>query len=326
MNQTYSNLTQVPLSLAVYLAHDSYDYVPNTISATSLLKPIRQAVLKNRVPEEHQVIDVTSVVKSRIGTSIHDGIEKAWLGDYKATMRKLGYPESVIKRVIVNPEPEDLKPDSIPVYMEKRLYKEFMGQTFSGKFDFIAEGRLEDFKSTSTFTWTNGTKDEDYQLQGSIYRWLDPTIITQDYMTIQFIFTDWSAARAAADPKYPQRQVEPKKIKLLSLEDTEAYISNKLSQLRQFKDLPEDQLPLCNDKELWRKPPQYKYYKNPDKTTRSTKNFDNRNEAYERQAKDGNVGIVIEKPGEVVACKYCPAFPVCSQKDALIADGSLTLE
>jgi len=42
-------------------------------------------------------------------------------------------------------------------------------------------------------------------------------------------------------------------------------------------------------------------------------------------AADGGVGIVVEKPGQVLACKYCPAFPICSQKDELIADGSLQL-
>jgi hypothetical protein len=42
-------------------------------------------------------------------------------------------------------------------------------------------------------------------------------------------------------------------------------------------------------------------------------------------AEDGNVGLVKEVPGQVTACKYCPAFSICSQKDALIAAGDLIL-
>ena len=322
----YSNLTQVPLSLAVYLATDHYDYEPNTISATALLRPVRSQVLKRRVPEEDAIVDVLSVVKSRMGTSIHDGIEKAWNTNYAEAMTHLGYPQDVIDRVQVNPEPNEVTEDTIPVYMEQRLYRDIGGYTISGKFDFVADGGLEDFKSTSTYTWVNGNNTKNYQLQGSIYRWLDPTLITKDYLTIQFIFTDWMPGKAAQDSKYPQRPVEPKRIPLLSLDDTERFITQKLAQLDQYKDCPESDLPLCTDEELWRKPPQYKYYKNPQKMARSTKNFDDRNEAYARLAADGGKGTVVEKPGEVVACKFCPAFPVCSQKDALIADGSLTID
>ena len=87
----------------------------------------------------------------------------------------------------------------------------------------------------------------------------------------------------------------------------------------------EKDLPLCNSKELWRSEPVYKYYKNPDKTTRSTKNFDNLSDANKRLAEDGGVGVVITQPGQAVACKYCSAFALCTQKDDLIAAGELIL-
>ena len=43
-----------------------------------------------------------------------------------------------------------------------------------------------------------------------------------------------------------------------------------------------------------------------------------------RLMKDGGKGIVVEVPGAVVACNYCPAFTVCRQKDEYLADGTLT--
>lgn len=325
--QTYVNNTGVPLSVAVYLATDHYDYVPNAISATALLKSVRQQVLPRRIPRGSPAAqtELLSVVKSRIGTSIHDGIERAWTGGhYKAAMQSLGYPQKVIDRVVVNPDGE-LAPDAIPVYMEVRSFRELDGFRISGKFDLVAEGRLEDFKSTGTFTWINNTKTEDYRLQGSIYRWLNPEIITQDHMAIQFFFTDWMPGRAKADPLYPQRITEQLLIPLMSLQETEEYIRSRLQLFSQHIDADESELPLCTDKELWRRDPEYKYYKNPAKTARSTKNFDNLFEASQRQREDGGVGIVVTVPGQATACKYCAAFPVCTQKDQLIADGSLIL-
>jgi len=342
---TYLNETGVPLSMAVYLATDHYDYIPNTISATSLIKPVRQLILASRVPAGEDATDVLRLAKSRIGTSIHDGIEKAWVGGhYKRAMKHLGYTESVIDRIVVNPEEilrkygytdESLDgvpmateiPDKpIPVYMEIRNFRQVGDKKVSGKFDFVAEGRLEDVKSTSTFTYINQSKTDDYKLQGSIYRWLNPKLITQDHMAIQFVFTDFMQGKAKTDPSYPKRQVETQKIPLLPIEETDQFVRAKLAQLEQFKNAPEDALPRCSDKDLWRKDPVWKYYKDPNKRVRSTKNFDNPQDAYIRMQDDGNVGVVVEVPGEVVACKYCPAFSVCNQKNEYIANGSLKVD
>lgn len=321
----YLNSANIPLSVAVFLATDNYDHDPDTISATALLKPIRQLVLASRVPESQSMVDISTLFKSRMGSALHDAIERSWTENHSQAMKALGYPAGVIKRVKINPDPATVTEDDIPVYLEQRAYREVMGRTISGKYDFVAEGRVEDFKSTSVFMFTKGTKDEDYKLQGSIYRWLNPNIITQSEMAINFLLTDFQAARAANDPTYPNSSTPQKIIPLLSVGETQAFVEHKIALIDRYKDTPEEDLPLCTDKELWRSEPQYKYYKNPDKMARSTKNFDHKQDAYARLAKDGGVGVVIEKPGEVTACKFCPAFPICSQKDDLIADGSLKL-
>jgi len=321
----YINGHNVPLSMAVFLAHDDYDYEENTISATKLIKPLRQIILADRVPANDALVDISGLVKSRMGQAIHDAIERVWLNHKDTALAALGYPARVIEKVRVNPDFDTLEEDYIPVYVEIRSYKEVRGYQLSGKFDIVADGRVEDFKSTSTFAWNSDSKTLDYKLQGSIYRWLNPKIITQDQMAINFLFTDWQQARAANDPTYPQTAAPQKLIPLLSLEETDNYINGKLSQYERLKDAPQEELPLCTDDELWRKPPQWKYYKNPEKTARATKNFDNKQDAYLRLAKDGGKGLVIEKGGEVMACKYCPAFPICTQKDDLIAEGSLKL-
>lgn len=124
-------------------------------------------------------------------------------------MRDLGYPESVIERVIINPEPEELQSNSIPVYLEQRVEKKLGPFTISGQFDLVLDGELNDYKSTGVYGFMNGSNDEKYRIQGSIYRWLNPQIITSDCMCIQYIFTDWSGLRASIEKAkgYPQSRV-----------------------------------------------------------------------------------------------------------------------
>lgn len=321
----YVNTSSVPLSIAVFLATDNYDYDESCISATTLLKPIRQTVLSARVPPEQGMVDIAGLVSSRMGSAIHDAVERAWTQSPEKALKSLGFPDRVIQRIKVNPTPEEVAAGCVPVYLEQRAYKDVAGHRVSGKFDFVGDGRVEDIKSTSVNTWINHTNDEKYVLQGSIYRWLNPDIITQDVMAIQFIFTDWSAIRARTEKNYPPTRTVQKTFQLLSVAETDQYVRNRLALLDRYWHAPEDTLPLCTDEELWRKAPQWKYYKNPNSRTRSTKNFDNKQDAYIRMAEDYNVGVVVEVPGQVVACKYCAAFPVCTQKDALIARGELVL-
>lgn len=332
MMQTYTNSTGLPLSVAVWLATDHYDHkaVGDGISATTLLKPVKQVILSKRVTGQEGIPDVAGMTKSRIGTAIHNGIKDAWLNNHENALRALGYPEMVIKKVIVNPEPgTDLK-GKIPVYLEVRTSREIEGIMVSGEYDFVAEGKLEDHKSTGVFTFINNTKDEDYIMQGSIYRWLNPDVITADVMGINFIFTDWNAAQARQQPdKYPHSQVLQKRFNLLPLAETEQYVVTRIRQLLSLWNSPEEMLPPCTDADLWRTEPVFKFYKDPAKANvkgaRSTKNFTNLLEANQHKAAGGDVGIVKIFPGEVKACNYCPGAPVCEQRKALIASGDLVV-
>ena len=325
MSQRLTNITNIPLSLAVWLASDNYQYSddPKTISVTTLMKSVRQIVLGSRIIPGEALSDISGSINSSLGTAIHDSIEDAWLNNPQKALEALGYPKRVIARIQVNPCVDDITEDTIAVYLEQRTSKQIKGMTVSGKFDFIADGRVEDFKSTGTYSYTARKNDEKYRLQGSLYRWLNPTIITQDDMHINFIFTDWSQAKANQDNKYPQSRILPIKLDLMSYQETESYVSNKIDLIQLHEHSPEEVLPPCSDDDLWRKDPVWKYYKNPQSLGRSTKNFDNYLEAVTRLAEDNNVGLVKEVKGEVVACRYCNAFTICKQKDSLIASGDL---
>lgn len=320
-SMNYTNRQNIPLPLAVFLATDNYDGSDDVISATTLLKPIRQIILSQRLSSLDNFVDVADLVSSRMGSAIHTAIEHAWLNPNNA-LKSLGFNDKVISKIKINPE--HANPSDINIYMERRSNKTINGYTISGKFDFVAEGQVQDFKSTSVYTYLNQTKTDDYKLQGSIYRWLNPDIISKDYMTIHYIFTDFNKAESFRNKNYPPSRVHSQKIPLLSISETEQWIKAKLTQLDRYKTKEESELPRCTDEDLWRKPTVYKYYKDPNKTDRSTKNFDSMSEAIAYMTtKHQGKGIVREVKGQVVACRYCPAFHLCTQKDSYTNSGEL---
>lgn len=331
MTAKFTNVGEVPLALAVFLASDYYDHSsdPTEISATMLLRPLRQVVLPPRIPAGEGLVPLGNMMKSRMGAAIHDGIEKAWLLNHVPAMRALGFPEKVIKKVRVNPDQSDLEPGDIPVYLEQRLKRKLGKWTITGKFDFIGEGRVQDFKSTSAFTYMKQTNADKYAQQGSIYRWLDPKKITEDVMDIHYIFTDWQQSRAQGSDGYPSKSFLRQTYQLMPLQETERFIKAKVDLIEKHWDTPEPELPLCDDAELWRTEPQFKYYANPENANirgkRSTKNFDSRQDAVIFMSEKGGKGVIKEVPGQVTACKYCSAFAACSQKDQLIASGDLLM-
>lgn len=315
-----TNTTGISIPLAVWLVSDDYDYInePMYISATTLLKPTKQIILAARVKSEDREADVSEFISSRLGTAIHDAIEKAWTNKDKA-LKRLGYPEKIIERVVVNPTEQQLKdnPNLVPIYLEQRYFKQLAGWKIGGKIDINIEGQLHDTKSTSVYSWILGNKDEYYRDQGSIYRWLRPDIITSDTVKIEFLFTDWSKAEARRNPeKYPQSRLLQHTVPLRPIDETERWLRGKLSELQRYWQSPEEEIPECTDKDLWRGETVYKYYGDATKTDgRSTKNFSSQSEAQQfwHVEKHGK-GVVKTVPGEVKACGYCAAYEACKQR------------
>ncbi|MGV8863232.1 MAG: hypothetical protein ACOH2T_18960 [Pseudomonas sp.] len=321
-----TNNAGLDLAIAVWLASDEYQYDdrPNYISVTTLIRGLKKTILGARVPEELRIPDISDRIATSIGHVLHRGVEYSWKLHYRSSMEKLGYPKGVIDSIRINPETEE--PDTISVYTEFRTEREFKGWIISGQVDLIIEGRLTDAKSTKVWSFINQPSVEEWKLQGSIYRWLNPEKITHDQLAIQYLLLDWNRGAASRDPSYPPHAVPLRSYALMGLQETEQWVATKLSLLKQYWDSPEEQLPECSEEDLWRTQPVYKYYANPEKMGRSTKNFDGpmaELEAKNHLASKGHIGVVLQVPGEVKACNFCTAFPICKQKDRYIADGSL---
>lgn len=331
----YTNNFDVSLPIQLWLATDDYDYqqldLPRGakyISATTLLKSPRQIILNKRLSQlDDGVIppnDVIDFFASRFGTSLHDGIENAWTHPNIAqNLRKIGIPPSVIKRIKVNPKPEEIDANTIPVFFEQRAIKEIAGWHVGGKFDAVFDGILNDFKSTSTYSYTKGVNDAKYVQQGSIYRWLNPDLVTKDFMNIQMIFKDWMRTQSLNNSSYPRAPVAEVRFNLMPIHETELFIKSKLAIIDDLELVPEAELPWCNDEELWRSDPVYKYYKkSPETQSRATKNFNDKSEAEAHKLKEG-VGVVVEVLGKAKACNYCAAAPTCSQYKEMLENDDI---
>ena len=322
----YSNVSSIPLSVAVWLAASHYDYSERpekALSATDLNKSIRQYILSHRASATGDVtaVDISGTIKSKFGSAIHEGIEMSWTDKEKrdAALRDLGYPQRIIDRIVVNPDTVGM--DDIPIYMEIRDSITIDGWTISGKFDSVFDGVLEDFKSTSTFSY--GTvNDWKYISQGSIYKLIHKEIITADHMNIIWLFTDWSPAKAVKDKTYPNNSIMAHRLDLMSDVETTQMIRDFIHAIEANWDKPEEELPDCGEKYLWRNDPAFKVYKDASaKRAMSGGTFDNFYSASAFQAQKG--GVIKTIHSEPKACKWCAAAHLCSQRKRFVAEGVL---
>lgn len=331
-----TNNSDISLTLAVWAVDDNYDYEAGQkfdkpyISVTTLMKPLKQLVMSMRVPFEEREEDVEDYIARALGHTIHDGIERAWKTNYAKNLKKLGYPEGVIEAIRINPTDEErvANPDMIPVFLEQRAYREFDGWVIGGKFDNVMEGHVEDTKSTSVWGYVLGSRDDEHRLQGSFYRWLDEAQdmpkITEDWMRVNYVFTDWQKSAARQQPdRYPQKRTVHKDLRLLGTKEVTEYVRSKLNELRLYGNKLEKDLPPCSDEDLWRSEAVYKYFSDPSKvndpTARASKNFSSLLEANAHLAEKGK-GAIKTVPGEVKRCPYCPAFNICAQRKEYFPD------
>lgn len=327
-----TNEDNYSLSIAVWLTADFYDHNRHPgklhLSATRLLKPIKQLILGARAFSDDSIEtsrDLRDNIPSHMGTALHASVERAWIHKHRDALLALGYPEDTVKKIRINPPIEDAQnPNIIPIFLEQRFEKEIDGVIIDGQPDFIGQGILEDFKSTGVYGYIKGNNDDQYIQQGSIYRWLAPHVITSDFMRIQNIFTDWSKLDALIKKKagYPPRRIITKKLKLMALEETEAFVKQKIAAFKRYRKAPEASIPPCTPEDLWQSEPVYKYFSKPE-NTRAQKVCDTYAEAHEQFMKGGTTGLIKTIPGKVKRCNWCDGYVLCTQKDEYIANGSL---
>ena len=310
-----TNNTGVPLSLAVWLATDEYRYDEreNAISATSLIKPLKQLILGARANKvEGATADIINVAKSRLGAAIHKSIEDSWIQNGKEALKALGYPPRMAERLVINPT--EVTPDILPVFIEQRAEREIDGFIVTGQYDLVINGELNDTKSTTVFAYMKKLNVPKWIQQGSIYRWLSPDKIHDDHLHVGYVLTDWKRSGVGSSVDYPVAPVLGERYPLLPVDETERLIRTRLQEIKRYWNAPESQIPDCTDEDLWRDPPTYKYFSKAE-NTRATKNFNSLAEAMMFQASKGGAGEIRTVLGTPTACQFCAGFAICSQKN-----------
>ncbi len=321
-----TNKHNLSLSLAILFSHSDYDGPskdddPKTISATSILKPLRAIVIGLQNPNLYSEADLVDFIPSVFGSAVHAFAEQAWSKPetISAALDALSIGPETAKVIRINPTNQDK--NTIPIYVEKRTKKELTGWTISGKFDVCINGKLSDYKTCSVWSAIFGSNDIDYRMQGSIYRWLNQDIVTEDEISIEKIFTDWSSSKARSDKQYPQLRAESKNYPLMSIQATEEWLTTKLQMIDRYLPLPQEEIPLCTEEDLWSSDPKWKYYKT-EVAKRATKVYTSSSEAQARLSSEGT-GEVIHFPGEVRRCTYCNVSDICTQAADLRSTGRL---
>jgi len=306
-------MNNLPLPLQVWLMNQGLNYDANSdpdyFSATELLKPVQQIVLSRRLGVSNPVPDVTKSYQAAMGSALHQAIEDAWKHPLVDSLKALGFNQSTAEKVQVNPDDPS---NCIPVWMEQRVLKQIGQFTIGGKYDFIFDGQLYDIKTVTVSKWNHKANTKDYQLQGSIYKWLSPDKITSDTIRICYVFRDWSQHRSMS-PGYPPRPFMTQDVELLSPVQTEVWIKERLRKIENNKDVPVNLIERCSEEELWMTPTKYKYFTREGQQ-RATKVFTNASEAY-TYLQDKGTGRLSKEQGKPLRCGWCPAFSICEQKN-----------
>jgi hypothetical protein len=297
-----TNKLNLPPYLFDWIADDQYQHSTDlfTMSATSLMKPVKASVLTSRYDDQLE-IDVSELIAAKLGTSIHDSIEK-----------------------ITTPNVTKEQRTTRTIQIEDTTY------TVSGKYDVLVfkddKWILRDIKTTSVWAYILGGKDEEYRKQLSIYRWLLSTRHNVDETAyIDFIFTDWQSSAARNDRDYPQQRIKAGyKIELLSFEDTEKYIKERLTLYHKYRNVPDKELPPCTRTELWASADSFAVMKAGNK--RATKVCSSKEEA-ELYIRDKQVtqSFVEFRQGKIKRCRYCSCFAKCDQFTSYLAQGLIDL-
>ena len=250
----------------------------NAISVTRLIDSPRIVQLQKRYG--HQLTtDVTDQLWALLGTALHQVL--AW------------------------------STDSDDVMTEQRMSVEVNGWEVSGQFDRLdtSIGLLSDYKVTSVYGVTNGTKPE-WQNQLNVLRYI---LALNGYrvekLEIIAVLRDWNSTQALRDRSYPAIPVVRLEVPVWDLIEAEDYI---VSRVRLHQQAASDEnLPECTPSERWEKSPTFAVVK-PGRS-RALRVFTNKQEA---EALIGTMpGSELQiRTGEAIRCeRFCPCASVCDQ-------------
>ena len=147
--------------------------------------------------------------------------------------------------------------------VEGRIGHVIGGVYVHGRFDLIdtADRRVDDYKVTSVYSYLKPDKDE-YIAQNNILAWLArKNGIAIDKGRLCYILKDHRAREYQEGGSYPRHMFPTSEVPMWTDQETEDYILQRINHHRGSVSLPDDDLPLCTDKERWMDGVDFKAYR-----------------------------------------------------------------
>lgn len=259
---------------------------PGNISATTLLKGVKEILLTNR-HWDNMTDDVSDRIWAIFGTAVHSMLEHE-------------------------------TPDT---FAEEYTALKIGDYTVTGRIDCynMKDAVIEDYKTAST--WKVIFKDfGDWYKQGMIYAYLMRKN-GFDVKRCRFIamLKDWSKSKAKHDASYPDSPVYVHQFDVTEkgIEEIEAFIVEKLNAIKLCETFGDDEITECTKEERWAKDDVYAVMKAGRKT--AIKLYGNEYEAKMRAADEN--GYVEKREGVSTKClEYCSCCDYCNFYKSLKGD------
>ena len=281
-----TNNAKLPMPF-VRMAEDNYISTPKRYSVTTLLKPVREILLKRRYEQEYEQ-DCSDMVWLLFGKAVHGILEQYGTGESE--------------------------------FVEERLdYKLENGYTVSGVIDFydIDKGEVVDYKTASV--WKVLYKDySDWKKQGLMYAWLlKQYSLPCEKVVFYAILKDWSKTKAQFTADYPKSPVEMVEFYVTDkeIEETYIFILSNIYELIEYEEKSDEELPLCSMEERWNDGDKFAVMKNGRKT--ALRVFDNVEEAETYKDEKGGDFIETRKGVDKKCIDYCLCCTKCAYWQSL---------
>lgn len=200
-----------------------------SISATSLLKPVKEVVLTDRHYNELER-DAVELYDALIGSAIHESFRIMPFQDGEMREVRVG---TIIKDVLV-----------------------------TGQFDYIKNNKIGDYKTMKIGSYLFGDKEFEYTAQLSVNRFLFAADnrygkILDETGEIVMLFVDWRDREFTMKkygfsdaPGYPHRG-KTLELKLWDFKKTENFLLRKITDFKIASIQRDEELPECTDEERW---------------------------------------------------------------------------
>ena len=281
----FTNRHNLPSVFEKIFTNNQYQKKPNSFGATTLLMPVQEIIFQQRY-SDFILEDLSDRIPALIGTAVHDYLERNDDEDY------------------------------VEMYLNYEIFDDLF---VSGKIDkYIKdEFTIVDYKTAKVNKIIYEDFD-DWKMQGLIYAWL---LFKNEFIVekIRFIsiLKDWSKFTRmnnySNDKFYPDSPIYVYEFKVNSydLNSIDEYITNKMKQIKEWKELPDEELLRKPIEERWQ--PKKTYAIIGEGKKRARKIFKDKTHALNNLKENEFIEERIENPSKLDL--YCSALNYAKNKN-----------